>query len=432
MNRNGWLRPEVLLPGTFLLAILVGAGLLMLPPMHHGAVGPLEALFTATSAVCVTGLVVLDTGTQFTPAGQIVLLALIQLGGLGIMTFGVLALVLVGRRVGLAQEAAVRDIYTTVIGWRVGKLLAAVVVATVVCEGIGYVLLRMAGEGRWPALFHSVSAFCNAGFSLDADSMQRASPLARWVIVGLLIVGGLGFTTLFEIGRNLWPRHDGTRRFSLHARLVFISSAVLLAVGTLLIAILEGGGWADAFFLSASSRTAGFDSMPTGALQATTLLVLIPLMFIGASPGSTGGGIKTTTAAVVWLAARRILRGSTTEVRLHQRTISELVVRRAFAVLFFSLLVSATTIFLLVLCEGPAPAGEPVDLLAYAFEGVSACATVGLSTGITAELTTASKLVLCVAMFVGRIGSLSLFILLVLREPTVSRVRYPEERVLVG
>jgi len=432
MERSAWLRPEVLLPGTFLLAILVGAGLLMLPPMHHGGVGPLEALFTATSAVCVTGLVVLDTGTQFTPAGQIVLLALIQLGGLGIMTFGVLALVLVGRRIGLAQEAAVRDIYTTVIGWRVGQLLAAVVVATLICEGAGYFLLRMAGEERWPALFHSISAFCNAGFSLNADSMQRASPFVRWVIVGLLVVGGLGFTTLFEIGRNLWPRRSGKRRFSLHARLVFITSATLLVGGALLIGLTEGGGWADAFFTSASARTAGFDSTPIALLQPATLLLLIPLMFIGASPGSTGGGIKTTTAAVVWLAASRILRGSTTEVRLHQRTISELVVRRAFAVLFFSLMVVAVTIFLIVLCEGPAHRGEHVDLLAYAFEGVSACATVGLSTGITSSLTAASKLVLCAAMFIGRIGSLSLFILLVLREPAVSRVRYPEERVLVG
>lgn len=427
MERPAWLRPEVLLPGTFLLAIVVGAGLLLLPPMHHGGVGPAEAIFTATSAVCVTGLTVVDTGTELTLAGQIVLLALIQLGGIGIMTFGVLALVLVGRRVGLAQEAAVRDIYTSVMRWRLGQLLAVVLLTTLLCEGAGYVALRWAGEAHWPALFHSISAFCNAGFSLNSDSLQGAGPAVRLVIVVLLIVGGLGFTTLIEIGRNLRFRRNGARRFSLHARIVFTTSIVLLGLGTLAYAATEGGDFGNALFMSASTRTGGFDTVPVGGLHAATLLLLMPLMFIGASPGSTGGGIKTTTAAVVWLAARRMLIGGT-EVRLHQRTIGDVVVRRAFAILFFSIGVVLVTIFLLHLLEGD----RPENLLAYSFEAVSACATVGLSTGITASLTTASKLVLCVAMFIGRVGSLSIFILLVLRESPVSRVRYPEERVLVG
>jgi len=427
MERRGWLRPEVLLPGTFLLAIVVGAGLLLLPPMHHGGVGPTEAIFTATSAVCVTGLAVVDTGTEWTLAGQIVLLVLIQLGGIGIMTFGVLALVLVGKRVGLAHEAAVRDIYTSVMNWRIGQLLAVVLFTTLVCEGAGYVALRLAGEPHWPALFHSISAFCNAGFSVNSDSLQGAGPAVRLVIIALLIVGGLGFVTLIEIGRNLRLRKNGARRFSLHARMVFTSSLVLLGIGTLAYAALEDWDIGNAFFMSASTRTAGFDTVPVGGLRATTLLILMPLMFIGASPGSTGGGIKTTTAAVVWLAARRMLVGGT-EVRLHARRISDVVVRRAFAVLFFSIGVVLVTIFLLHLLEGD----RPEKLLAYSFEAVSACATVGLSMGITAELTTASKFVLCAAMFIGRVGSLSIFILLVLRESPVSRVRYPEERVLVG
>jgi trk system potassium uptake protein TrkH len=417
----------VLLPGTFLLAILIGAAVLLLPAMHHGGVGPLEALFTATSAVCVTGLVVVDTGTEFTRAGQAVILALIQLGGLGIMTFGVLALVLVGRRVGLAQEAAVRDIYTSVGGWRVGRLLGIVVAATALCETFGYFLLRMMGEGRWSALFHSISAFCNSGFSTNSDSLQRAGPGAALVIVALIVVGGLGFTTLVEIARNLWPRRTGKRRFSLHARLVFTSSIILVGLGTIAIALLEGGDWGNALFMSVSTRTAGFDTVPVQSLHAATLLVMIPLMFIGASPGSTGGGIKTTTAAVIWLSARKMLRGGS-EVTIHARTIADTVIRRAFAVLFFSASVVLTTIFLLHILEGD----RPENLLAYAFEAVSACATVGLSTGITADLTVASKLVLCGAMFIGRVGSLSVFILLVLRAPAASRVRYPEERVLIG
>jgi len=393
MERSRWLRPEVLLPGTFFLAILVGAGLLLLPPMHHGGVGPTEAIFTATSAVCVTGLVVVDTGAEFTLAGQVVVLLLIQLGGIGIMTFGILALVLVGRRVGLAQEVAVRDIYTSVMKWRLGQLLAAVVLTTAICEGVGYVALRWAGEPHWPALFHSISAFCNAGFSLNSDSLQGAGPAVRLIVIVLLIVGGLGFTTLIEIARSLRLRKKGGRRFSLHARIAFTTSIVLLGVGTLGYAAIERWDFGNAFFMSASTRTAGFDTVPVGSLHAATLLIMMPLMFIGASPGSTGGGIKTTTAAVVWLAARRILQGGT-EVRLHQRTIGEGVVRRAFAVLFFSIGVVLVTIFLLHLLEGD----RRENLLDYSFEAISACATVGLSTGITAQLTVASKFVLCASL----------------------------------
>ncbi|MHC4937385.1 MAG: TrkH family potassium uptake protein [Planctomycetota bacterium] len=414
-------RPEFLLPATFLGAILIGTVLLVLPPMHNGGVGLLEAFFTATSAVCVTGLVVVDTGTEFTTSGQTVILALIQLGGLGIMTFGILALVLFGRRVALAQEAAVKNVFTAVAAWRVGHLLAAVVLLTFGIELAGYVALLAAGEESWPALFHSISAFCNAGFSLNADSLQRAGIGVRVVVMLLIVAGGLGFTTLIELYRPL-----SGRRLSLNARVVLRMTVVLIGFGTLAYALLERD-WNNALFMSVTTRTAGFDTVPVGSLHGVTLLVMVPLMFIGASPGSTGGGVKTTTAAVVILFARRVLRGRG-DVVMNGRTVPDHVIRRAVGVLFFTAAVVFTAVLLLGLFE----ANAERMLLAHAFEAVSACATVGLSTGITPDLTAASKLVLCATMFIGRVGSLSVFLLLVLRDAPVSRVRYPEERVLIG
>jgi trk system potassium uptake protein TrkH len=419
-------RPEFLLPGTFLLAILLGTVVLRLPAMHHGAVGWTEAFFTATSAVCVTGLTVVDTGSDFTRAGQVMILILIQLGGLGIMTFGVLALLLFRQRVALEQETAVREIYTVVGRWRVGRLLGAVIGITLLIELVGYIGLRFSGSSHFAALFHSVSAFCNAGFSVNADSMQSAGVGVRLTIMALIIAGGLGFTTLLELARAVSKRPRGRRRFSLNARIVFRSTIVLLGLGTIAIGLLEGD-WTNALFMSVTTRTAGFHSVPVGSLHAATLLVMIPLMFVGAAPGSTGGGIKTTTAAVVVVAARRILRGRQTVV-IDGRTVPDRLIRRALGVFFFTATVVFGTAFLLILIEG----GGHETLMPLLFESVSACATAGLSTGITADLATASKFVLCATMFIGRVGSLSVFLLLVLRDTPVSRLRYPEERVLIG
>jgi trk system potassium uptake protein TrkH len=419
-------RPEVLLPITFLVAILVGTGLLLLPGMASERVGPLEAFFTSTSAVCVTGLVVVDTGKDFTAAGQAVILGLIQLGGLGIMTFSVLALVIAGRRVRLDHEAAVKESFTSVGAWTVGRLLATVVAVTLLLEAVGFLVLDGALDDAWSAAFHSVSAFCNAGFSLYSDSLQGRGPSVTLPVLALLVLGGLGFTTLLELGKNLrWKRHK-RRRFTLHARLVFLTSILLWGGGTLLLAATEGGGLEHALFMSASARTAGFDTTPVGQMTGTSLLTLIPLMFVGASPGSTGGGIKTTTLAIAVLVARATLRGHD-RVVVREREIPYDLVRRMLAVIFCSALVIFFAIFLLHVFEGD----RSENVLAYAFEAVSAFCTVGLSTGITGGLTAASKLLLCVVMFVGRVGSVSFFVLLV-RDAPPSHVRYPEERILVG
>jgi trk system potassium uptake protein TrkH len=301
-----------------------------------------------------------------------------------------------------------------------------VVLLTFGIEAVGYLSLRASGEAPWSALFHSVSAFCNAGFSLYSDSLQRANGPVRVTVILLIVAGGLGFTTLLELARAVTRWRDGRRRLSLHARIVLRMTVVLLGLGAIAYFLIEHD-WRNALFMSVTTRTAGFDTVPVGSLHGVTLLLMIPLMFVGASPGSTGGGVKTTTAAVILVAARRVLRGGS-DVVVDGRTLPDNVIRRSLGVLFFTAMVIFLSILLLAIFEGD----RKEMLLPHAFEAVSACATVGLSTGITPELTAASKLVLCGTMFIGRVGSLSVFLLLVLRDAPHSRVRYPEERVLIG
>jgi trk system potassium uptake protein TrkH len=425
MRRRKWTRPEALLPAAFLLAILAGTGALLLPGMAPGGVGPLEAFFTSTSAVCVTGLSVIDTGTAFTFRGQCVIAALIQLGGLGIMTFSVLVMVMVGRRLSLDSETAAKEAFTPVARWRVGRLLLSVVGVTVAMEGAGFLVLRQSLDD-WSAAFHAISAFCNAGFSLFPDSLQRQGPGVVLPVLLLFVAGGLGFTTLLELFGALRGRRGAGRRFSLHTRMVLGTSAILWGSGTLLLLLTEGGRPADAVFMSASARTSGFDTTPVGEMMGGSLLVLIFLMFVGASPGSTGGGIKTTTFALALALVTTFLRGRE-RVTIQGRQVPRALLRRMFAVLACSLVTVFLGTFVLGLFE-PGPAG---GMLALAFEVVSAFGTVGFSTGITAELSAASKGLLCFVMFVGRIGSLSLFVLL-MRDAPPSHVRYPEERVMVG
>lgn len=419
-------RPEALLPLTFLAAIAAGTVLLLLPGMASERVGGLEAFFTATSAVCVTGLIVVDTGADFTPAGQAVIAALIQLGGLGIMTFSVFALAVAGRRVSLDKEAALKEAFTPVATWRLPRLLGAIVGMTLAFEVAGFAALHAALGDAWSAAFHAVSAFCNAGFSLYSDSLQTKGPGVVIPVLVLLVLGGLGFTALLELVRAVWRRPGGARRFSLHTRLVLVTSLLLWGGGTILLAIAERGDFAHAVFMSASTRTAGFDTVPVGEMSGASLFIMIPLMFVGASSGSTGGGIKTTTLALAVLVAAATLKGRD-RIVAYEREVPRALVRRMFAILACSALVVFLTIFLLHLFEG----GRAERVLAYAFEAVSAFGTVGLSTGVTPELSAASKVLLCVVMFVGRVGSLSFFVLLV-RDTPPSRVRYPEERMLVG
>jgi len=423
---QGWGRPEVLLPLTFLGAIVAGAVALILPGATTHGISTVDALFTATSAVCVTGHAVVDTGTTFTFPGQLAILILIQLGGLGIMTFSYLALVIAGRRVSLGSQSALREAFTPMQSWRLGKLLFWIVGSTLLIEAIGCGAMWRATGDLWTSCFHAVSGFCNAGFSLHRDSLGSVGLGVVLPVLALFVTGGLGFTTLTELARFPFSRRGKAPRLSLHSSIVLRTSLALWLGGAALLCITEKGRLGHALFMSASARTAGFESTPVGGMSEGSLLVLMFLMFVGASPGSTGGGIKTTTLAIAVALVLTAMRGGD-RVTIRKREIPRELLRRMFCVLVFALLAVFLGVLLIHIFEGRAAR----RVLPLMFEVVSSLGTVGLSTGITPELTNASKLLLCVVMFVGRVGSLSLFTLLV-RERSPSHVRYPEERVLIG
>lgn len=452
----GWHAATVLLL-SFLSAILIGAGLLMLPVAKQGPGGAdfSTALFTSTSAVCVTGLVVVDTGTYWSREGQCIILALIQLGGLGIMTFGAFFSLLVGRGLMMREAVLMGDLLERKMVTEVRSLVLVVLVFTVASEAVGAVLISglwadlPAGERVFQSVFHSVSAFCNAGFALAPDSFEQHA--GRWqvwaALAGLIIAGGIGFVVLENgvrwlvdqpvrlVRRLLDHRQRRPYRLSLSTRLVWITTLVLLVAGTGLLLwiendrLLAGRGWSEklslAWFQSVTCRTAGFNTLPIGALSEIALFLSIILMFIGASPGSTGGGVKTTSVAVATLTLRAVIR-SRPRVEVFRRTIPETLVYRALLVIALSIGFVVTLTLVLLAIEN-----RSGRFLEYLFEVTSAFATVGLSTGVTPELSTGSRAVIILAMFVGRIGPLTLFMALG-GVSAAQRYRYPEESVVLG
>ncbi|MFH0910764.1 MAG: potassium transporter TrkG [Planctomycetota bacterium] len=441
--------PQGLLVQWFGALILAGTLLLMLPWSHaSGRVGWLDAFFTATSAACVTGLVVKNTGGDFTPFGQCVILLLIQMGGLGIMTFAALAFRMVRSRFSLASQLALEESFVQ-RGlaaefrrgfWQMIRLVAVI-------EALGAAALFAAllpGRGAIHALFsscfHSVSAFCNAGFSLYSDNLAglRENGPALGVVMLLIVLGGLGHPVLLELYQALPAgltrrRHFAKpRRFSLHARVVLLVTGLLIAAGALGLFFFglppEAGGGGQALesslFLSISSRTAGFNTISTGALPVPSILLLIFLMFVGGSPGSCAGGVKTTTWAV-WLAHLRAGLKGEKEVRLLGRSLPDDLTARAGNVVSLGLLWNAAGVLLLALTEHPA-----VSLRDLFFEQISAFGTVGLSTGLTPHLTSFGRLWIIFTMFIGRIGPLTMVFAFVAQR--AARIRHPEGRVMIG
>ncbi len=449
---NAWFRasPPLLLAGSFAALILLGTLLLSLPQADAtGAVGPFEAVFTATSAVCVTGLIVVDTGSDFTLFGQAVILGLIQLGGLGIMTFAALFLDLLGRRMSLRAQGLVHDtLLQRDLAEGFPRLLRRILILTFALEAAGAALLFLGFRGdlpatrsAWHALFHSVSAFCNAGFSTFRTSLVdwRADGLVMAVVSVLILAGGAGHLVLVEGARRwllpLLPgRRAPRRKVGFHTRVVLLVSAVLLLAGwggLLLFGAAEDGASTPArlgaaFFQSVTARTAGFNTVEIGALPAASLLLLVCLMLIGGSPASCAGGVKTTTAAAVMAWLRAGLRGDA-EVRLLGRRLSEGVLARAGVVLGLALGWNLLGLFVLLLTEGTAPGRGPLALL---FEQVSAFGTVGLSTGLTPSLSTAGRIWIILTMYVGRLGPLTLAAWAA--GGPVHRHRLPEGRIMIG
>ncbi len=438
--------PGLLLLGSFVLLSLLGTALLLLPAATVRELRVVDALFTATSAVCVTGLTVVDTPTTFTLYGQLVLLVLIQLGGLGLMTFMSFFGMLFTAGLGVRERVLLGEVLAVESLAEVRQLVRRVVGLTLSTELVGACLLYWADGGGWPldgerafrALFHAVSAFCNAGFSLYSENLvaQQHNVAYLSVIMGLVVLGGLGFPVLSALLRlRPWqgPLQRLQRRLPVTARLVLLTTGVLLVGGMGLLWFLERDGvfrnfpgWEQLFqalFLAVVPRTAGFNAVPIGELSAPAALVVIGLMWVGASPASTGGGVKTLTVAVAAIGIVQLLSGRG-RVEVFHREIPLEHVLKAFVAITVSaafLLVSALALQLLE------PGRIWLDVL---FETASALGTVGLSRGITPELSSGSKLLLCLVMLVGRIGVLTAFSILLPARPA-EHYRYPQERVII-
>jgi len=459
--------PAMIFVVSFVGLILVGTLLLLLPGSvtdKADGVSWLErcriALFTATSASCVTGLVVVPTGgpdAWWSRFGQVVIMILFQIGGLGIMSLSATFALLMGNRIAFRESAAVTEVSEASTVRDVRQLLIAILSFTLAAEAIGAVLLSTLwsdlpfGERAFYGTFHAISAFCNAGFSLTGESFLGLG--TRWqvwgVVCGLIIVGSLGFGTL----RSLWTtmrlswqssrqpsslfrRRRLREQLPLSPRLILTTTAILLLGGAFVYGLLESVGdqsddpigtrVADAWFQSVTFRTAGFNTVDHGELNPSTMLFSIGLMFIGASPGSTGGGVKTVALAIIVLALVSILRGRN-HVECYGRMIPDSQVRSAFVIVAMGLGATMTSTLLLTVFE--ADAFSFIDIL---YEATSAFATVGVSTGITSELTPASQLVLTATMFLGRVGPLTLLLALAGTGQTVDQYQYPLERVSLG
>ncbi len=431
--------------------ILLGAFLLILPFCSSGhPIKFVDALFTATSAACVTGLTVLDTGKDLSRLGQILVLILIQVGGLGIMTMSTVWLLLAGRRPGLGIRMVLQDTFTHGGDRDLLSMILDVVRFTLILEFCGAVLLLARFAGMYPlgeavylAVFHSVSAFCNAGFSLFPNSLEDfvGDPLVSLTVAFLIVSGGIGFLVLREL-RLFFRKRGSPRAFlSLHSRLVLVTSGVLVGLGTVLILLMEwnntlagmslGEKLLASFFQAVTPRTAGFNTIPTGSLANQTLMLMVLLMFIGASSGSTGGGIKTGTLATLMAMGLSRLKGYP-EPKAFKRTISPGSVARAMSVTMVCASVVLVGTLLLQVTEvgsssSPLARARFLELL---FEVVSAFGTVGLSTGVTPDLTDAGKLLITLVMFLGRLGPLVVAVA-VAGQRTV-RFRFAEESIMIG
>ena len=449
----GSLAPVQLLALCFVIAIAIGTGLLLLPSSTTKPISFIDAAFTATSAVCVTGLIVVDTGSRFTGFGQAVILMLIQFGGLGIMATSTFVLLTLGNRASLRNLIMLRDEYTVSGVGSAKRVFVIVATFTILAEVIGAsVLARRFGQDPslahnavWSGLFHSVSAFCNAGFSLFGDSFvrYRGDLTINLMIPFLIIFGGLGFPALIDLYRKIRARIHGTHvALSLHAKIVFTSTLVLLVLGTAAFLAVEGPKIPDAsmgervqmsWFQSVTTRTAGFNTMELSEASEPTLLLSMVMMVIGGSPGSTAGGVKTTTLVVILLVVIARLRGHE-RVELGKRSIPTAVITKALvvAVLGAALIVIATLTLLITDGGGEQLVPGHGNFVSLLFEVVSAFGTVGLSVIKSAgALTGGGKVIIMCVMYLGRLGPLVLA-QMVFAADKPQHFKYPEEYLLVG
>lgn len=422
--------PGRLIALGFAAVILIGSALLMLPISIRPGVEVvyIDALFTSTSAVCVTGLIAVDAYDNFTVFGQAVLAGLIQIGGLGVTSVGVGLILAAGRRVSIKGRSLVKEALNVDSFQGMVRLIQWVLKVTLCFEGAGAVLSFLTfsqdyplPRALWTSVFHSVAAFNNSGFDI-LGGMQNLIPyqsdvLLNLVTCALIIFGGLGFLVMLDIRRA-----GSFRKLTFHSKVVITTTAALLAVGTLLLKATEDMTWLGAFFHSVSARTAGFSTYSMGELTNAGLFTLILLMFIGASPGSTGGGIKTTTFFALMQQVRAVF--TKKKPGGFHRTLPGEAIDKAGVIALLSVVVVCVGTFLLCVLE------PELDFVRLLFEEVSAFGTVGLSTGITPDLSVASKLVLIFTMYIGRLGAFTLFSLWIDRpDPSI---RYTEEMITIG
>ncbi len=445
------MRPGSLVIISFLIAAFSGALLLAMPISSTGDSLPVvDALFTSTSAICVTGLIVVDTGSQFTIFGKGVILLLIQLGGLGVMTFSVFLFLFLGKSLGIRERWIVTETFTPAPIRDVRKLISSIFIFTFIAEGLGALSLFLFwyndlgfSHAVRKAVFHSVSAFCNAGFSTYRTSFIdfRTSAWLNTTIILLIIAGGLGFPVIYEFRNRIRYRREHRRvPVSLHTKMVLSTTAVLILTGWVLIFIFEMGGELSslsikgklfaALFQSVTARTAGFNTLDIPLMGPAALFVIVMLMFAGASPGSCGGGIKTTSVAVFFAILKDKFRGRHV-ISMFRRTIPDDMIARTLSIFFLAVLVVTAGLILLLVTEMDSMRSGSEFFLAYLFEAVSAFATVGLSMGITSALTAGGKIVLIVLMLLGRVGLLTVAYVIT-RQEHGRLFKYVEERVMIG
>ncbi|MGV3505264.1 MAG: TrkH family potassium uptake protein [Adhaeribacter sp.] len=452
--------PALLFAFSFIGLIFMGTGLLLLPRATVAGIGLGDALFTATSAVCVTGLITVDTATYFTPFGKTIIILLIQIGGLGIMTFTSFLGMFFYRSSSFQNQLFMQNMVNEENFGQTMRTIINIVKVTLLVEGCGAALLYLAldpavigprSERIAFALFHAVSAFCNAGFSTLTEGLYdrnfRFAYGFQSVIMGLIVVGGIGFPILFNFYRFIrdalrrrarqfffgQPYVHAPRHLTVHSKLVLTTTAMLLLGGAIIYFITEynstlqehsgAGKLVAALFGSVTPRTAGFNTVNMAQLTVPTILIYLLLMWIGGSPASTAGGIKTTTFAVAILNTLSIAKGKD-RLEVFRREVAEKSVNQAFALMLLSALVIGLAIFLILVLD---PGQKTLDV---AFEVFSAYSTVGLSLGITAKLSMGSKLVLIITMFLGRVGTFTLIAGMITKVRNLN-YRYPTENVII-
>ena len=443
----GRLTPQQLLIISFACAIVLGTIALSLPVAMEGPdrLPLIDSLFTATSATCVTGLTVRDTAGCFSPFGEMVILLLVQAGGLGIMTFSMLFAVMLGRKIGLTQSDLIQSTLDGrgVIGFK--KLLLYIIAIAAAIESAGALLLffrfravmgRPFWETVWNAIFHAISAFCNAGFSTFSNSLMSfgADPYINLTMMGLVFLGGIGFVVIMDV-LGLFYKKGPLKTLSLQSKLALLISLILVLAGAAMLWFFEKDHlmramtWPEriwgSLFQSVATRTAGFNTLPIREFTTPSLMAMIFLMFIGASPGSTGGGIKTCTFAVIGLAVYSMFM-KRRRVKAFNRSIPQRVIRESLVIFFLALCWIFAATMVLAYIEG-----KNGTFTKSLFEIVSAFGTVGLSTGITGELSPASKMVVIITMFMGRVGPLTMALAVAFKERR-DEYTLPEENVMVG